>query len=217
MEVRLPSQLAAFVKKMVDSGRYDDTAEVVRESVRRFQRQTELASLGDLGGADIEALAFLVLMQAAKSAQEDLKAIMARVKAINEAKSALRDLMSSVSKDVAANAGQKNGEPPLDFSEGVGSEKAYHRALLPVAEPTSDGTIPTVLAELHKGRITQVDQLRAIRESLAGKPDSLTDLGEFEQLRLQMAMDRRSKAMSVLSNVLKKMSEAQAAIVANLK
>jgi hypothetical protein len=36
--------------------------------------------------ADVEALAFLVLMQAAKSAQEDLKAIMASVKAINNAK-----------------------------------------------------------------------------------------------------------------------------------
>src|SRR5215204_3027209 len=168
MEVRLPPQLAAFVKKMVDSGRYDDPAEVVRESVRRFERQTELASLGDLGAADIEALAFLVLMQAAKSAQEDLKAVMARVKAINEAKSALRDLMSSVSKDVAANAGQTDGEPPLDFSHGMGNEKAYHRAPLPVAEPTPDGTIPTVLTELHKGRITQVDQLRAVREALTG-------------------------------------------------
>jgi len=217
MEVRLPPQLAAFVKKMVDSGRYDDPAEVVRESVRRFERQTELASLGDLGGNDIEALAFLVLMQAAKSAQEDLKAVMARVKAINEAKSAVRDLMSSVSKDVATNAGQKNGEPPLDLSEGMGSEKAYHRARLPVAEPTSDGTIPTVLTELHKGRITQVDQLRGIREALTGKLDSLSELSELEQLRLQMAVDRRSKAMSVLSNVLKKMSEAQAAIVANQK
>jgi putative addiction module CopG family antidote len=217
MEVRLPPQLAAFVKKMVDSGRYDDPAEVVREAVRRLERQTELATLGELGGTDIEALAFLVLMQGAKSAQEDLKAIMARVKAINDAKSAHRDLIGSVSKDVVANAGQKDGEPPLDFSHGLGSEKAYHRAPLPVAEPTADGTIPTVLTDLHKGRITQVDQLRGIREALTGKLDSLSELSELEQLRLQMAMDKRSKAMSVLSNLLKKTSEAQAAIVANLK
>lgn len=42
--------------------------------------------LMELEDADIEAVAFVVLMQAAKSAQEDLKAIMTGVKAINEAK-----------------------------------------------------------------------------------------------------------------------------------
>jgi len=40
----------------------------------------EYAALGSMNGQDIEALAFLVLMQAAKSAREDLKAIMAKVK-----------------------------------------------------------------------------------------------------------------------------------------
>ncbi|HET8647636.1 MAG TPA: hypothetical protein VFO85_19210 [Vicinamibacteria bacterium] len=40
-------------------------------------------SLGQLPGEDIMALSFLVIMEAAKSAQEDLKAIMRGVKAIN--------------------------------------------------------------------------------------------------------------------------------------
>ena len=43
------------------------------------------------GDADIEALAFIVMMQASKSAQEDLKAIMEKVKAINDAKTAMRE------------------------------------------------------------------------------------------------------------------------------
>lgn len=51
---------------------------------------TNYAILGSLPDGDIEALAFLVLMQAAKSAQEDLKAIMASVKAINSAKASQR-------------------------------------------------------------------------------------------------------------------------------
>jgi hypothetical protein len=46
----------------------------------------EYKNLGNLADADIEALAFLVLMQASKSAQEDLKSIMDGVKAINEEK-----------------------------------------------------------------------------------------------------------------------------------
>ncbi len=45
---------------------------------------------------DIEAMAFLVLMQAAKSAQEDLKAIMDAVKDINNAKEKLRGLLQKL-------------------------------------------------------------------------------------------------------------------------
>ncbi len=47
--------------------------------------------LGSMSGQDIEALAFLVLMQSAKSAQEDLKAIMTAVKSINKNKEAVRN------------------------------------------------------------------------------------------------------------------------------
>ena len=46
-------------------------------------------------GVVIEALAFLVLMQAAKSGQEDLKAILAQVKAINAAKQLREELVPS--------------------------------------------------------------------------------------------------------------------------
>ena len=53
---------------------------------------------GSMNGQDIEAIAFLVLMQAAKSAQEDLKAIMAQVKAINNAKQKQRELMSELAR-----------------------------------------------------------------------------------------------------------------------
>ena len=49
--------------------------------------------VGVQSDADIEALAFLVLMEAAKSTREDLKAIMDGVKSINEAKEKMRDLL----------------------------------------------------------------------------------------------------------------------------
>jgi chromosome segregation ATPase len=47
--------------------------------------------------------------------------------------------------------------------------------------------------------------------------DSLSELGETESLRLQMAMDRMSKLMSTLSNILKKISETSGQITQNLK
>jgi hypothetical protein len=47
--------------------------------------------------------------------------------------------------------------------------------------------------------------------------DSLSELGETESLRLQMAMDRLSKLMTTLSNMLKKMDDTAVGIVQNLK
>lgn len=56
------------------------------EAMPGYLRQAGFGLLGDMGDGDIMALRFIVLMEAAKSAEEDLKAIMAKVKAINDAK-----------------------------------------------------------------------------------------------------------------------------------
>lgn len=47
--------------------------------------------------------------------------------------------------------------------------------------------------------------------------DTMSEMGETESLRLQMAMDRMSKMMETLSNVLKKISDTQKAIVQNIR
>jgi hypothetical protein len=47
--------------------------------------------------------------------------------------------------------------------------------------------------------------------------DSMSEMGETESLRLQMAMDRLSKMMSTLSNLLKKASDTDQGIVQNIK
>lgn len=52
---------------------------------------------------------------------------------------------------------------------------------------------------------------------LRNQLDSQSELGETEQLRLQMAMDRQSKLMTTLSNLLKKIDDTSQSIVQNLK
>lgn len=54
-------------------------------------------------------------------------------------------------------------------------------------------------------------------ETWNGKKDSLSELGEEQSLRLQMLMDRRSKAYTTLSNMMKKWSDTEGAIIANIK
>lgn len=52
---------------------------------------------------------------------------------------------------------------------------------------------------------------------LADQLDSLSELSEASQLKLQSAMERRSKLMETLSNLLKKMQETSENIIRNLK
>jgi hypothetical protein len=47
--------------------------------------------------------------------------------------------------------------------------------------------------------------------------DSMSQMGEMESLRLQMAMDRMSKMMATLSNILKKIDDTEKGIVQNMK
>src|SRR4051812_49924925 len=68
-------------------------------------------------------------------------------------------------------------------------------------------------ASLH-ATAAELDQ--AIDEVKA-ELDSLSELGETESLRLQMAMDRMSKLMSTLSNILKQASDTSGQITQNLK
>ncbi len=93
--------------------RFGSTAPHVRP-MGKAQGTTSWAVLGSLDGADIEALCFIVLMEAAKSAQEDLRAIMDGVKAINAEKDSLRGSMQEVQQHQANLAATKTPTPAPD-------------------------------------------------------------------------------------------------------
>lgn len=124
--------------------------------------------LGSLNGGDIEAVCFLVLMQASKDAGEDLKTIMDGVENINKQKDAQRKNMQAIS------------HPNNTLSKNENTIQSNPK-LAPV------------------------------------KKDSLSNLSEMQQIRLQMAMDRRSKLISTISNIMKKISDTQNQILQNLK
>jgi uncharacterized protein YukE len=63
----------------------------------------------------------------------------------------------------------------------------------------------------------QLDQIAQDVAGLKSDLDSMSELGEMASLRLQMAMDRMSKLMTTLSNVLKKISDTAEQITQNLK
>ena len=59
--------------------------------------------------------------------------------------------------------------------------------------------------------------LDASIDELKDRLDSLPDVSEMDQLKLQMLMDRMSKAETTLSNLLKKISDTQHSIIKNVK
>ncbi len=68
-------------------------------------------NLGNLGNEDVMAIAFIVMMEASKSAQEDLKGIMDGVKAINKQKDGLRTTENEINKLSASMASNPTPAP----------------------------------------------------------------------------------------------------------
>ncbi|WP_319454518.1 MULTISPECIES: hypothetical protein [unclassified Mycobacterium] len=138
---------------------------------------SEATPLSGNDSGDIMAIAFLVQMQASKSAQEDLRAVMEQVKAISAQKKKVR---------AALKQRPDRGLDPLSVAS----------------------LMSAVTAKAETSRV--IDELKA-------DLDSMSELGEMESLRLQMAMDRMSKMMSTLSNILKKISCTASQITQNMK
>ena len=75
-----------------------------------------------------------------------------------------------------------------------------------------------LLAKLEAHRRSGDNEIvRAAHAVIASQLDSFSDMAEQMQLRLQMAMDRRSKFIEALSNLMKKQSDTASAIIGNLK
>ncbi len=101
----------AFKTSLLDLG--DPSVRVIFSLVNRLGAKAgeiETISKGAItnmgvGNGDIEAVAFIVLMQATNDMDNDLQEIMAEVKSMTNAKQKLRDLINLVNKDVADDYG----------------------------------------------------------------------------------------------------------------
>ena len=65
--------------------------------------------------------------------------------------------------------------------------------------------------------LAEVARILSNPDELKGKLDGMNEMSEMTSLRLQMTMDRRSKFISTLSNIMKKISTTQDTLVQNLK
>jgi len=92
------------------------------ETAIRSRFSPNPGSKPNMAGGDIEAMAFLVMMQATNDMDKDLQQIMAEVQAMSNAKQQLRDLMNRLSKDVAASAGKPDAPCVTPLCRSLTSE-----------------------------------------------------------------------------------------------
>jgi len=160
-----------------------------------------LNHLGGIRNTNIDALVFLVLMEAAKSAQEDLKSIMAGVKAINDQKKEIREALNDL-----------NNKSTNVTKEQLDSFKLIINKSQVLRKANRTTNVKSSAGSSGNRSISQKD-INTIKTELNKEFSSLSEMVD----KLQMAMDRRSKMMSMVSNLMKKISDTQSTIIQNLK
>jgi hypothetical protein len=169
--------------------------------------------LGSLNTLDIEAIIFFVLMQAVKSEQEELRAMLSKMKDINDQKKAIREALARL---------EEKKKPvtwvQLDSFMLLVNDQPFPQQVNPAntVQPERTTSIDTSKKPRTNSPVTKAE-IDKVKEQLKSKLDSLRELGEKESMRIQALLDRMTTMINWLSNILKKISKAQNSIIQNLK
>lgn len=173
------------------------------------------SALGNLSGLDIDSMVQLVMMEAAQDSQKDMKDMLDQMQQEQERKKALRDLIS------AAHARADELKMKLQTRPPRASRKATESKTVEIV-PAQGLLLPAVQLPAVQytkdaiGKLSVADLQKAI-DDLQSDLDSMNELSEMTSLRLQMMMDRRSKFITTLSNIMKKIDTTSETIVQNMK
>jgi len=249
-ELTLPPHVAARLdwarRSFVPSG-YQKLERLARAKAPAIAAGTDFSTLANetaadrlfsaagLSGMDVQAAAFLVLAMAAKDMDQDLRMIMAEIKATNAAKQKLRDLIKDLNAWISEEMSKLGeGAKSSDIDNTKVSGKQPGAAKLRLAKAPALGTArfkevsspvihleyvkaPTIPPLPPRDAGLSVSNLKSLLDEIQGQLDSLNELSEMSSLRLQMTMDRRSKFISTLSQMMKKTSTTQDILVQNIK
>jgi Spy/CpxP family protein refolding chaperone len=193
-------------------------------------------SAAGISGMDASEAAFLVLAMATKDMDGDLRMIMAEIKATNAAKQKLRDQIKDLNKwisEVMGKAGDNPKSSDINNTKVSGKPPATAARIQPAKVPpirsaslqkASSPVIrleyvkaPTIRPLPPRNSDVSVSSLKSLLDGIKDQLDGLNELSEMTSLRLQMTMDRRSKFISTLSQMMKKTSTTQDILVQNIK
>jgi len=191
-------------------------------------------SAAGISGMDASEAAFLILAMATKDMDDDLRMIMAELKATNAAKQKLRDQIKDLNKwisEVMGKAGDHpkssdidntkvSGKPPATAARTQPAKVLRSASLQKAFSPVirlEYVRAPTIRPLPSRNSDVSVSSLKSLLDEIKSQLDGLNELSEMTSLRLQMTMDRRSKFISTLSQMMKKTSTTQDILVQNIK
>ena len=187
----------ALARQLSPAARIWTTQEAARlKASRRPVRKLELRDAarwrfsrgGIIAEGDVESLIFIVMMQAAKDAQGDLKAMLEELRRAQESKAALKSV------------GTKKTSTVELAPRGITATAArISAAARPATGPT---TAPTTAPGPGMGPTA---------------PAPTGDLSAEMQSRLQKYMDAYSQTAALISEVMEKSSDSSSRILQNLK
>jgi hypothetical protein len=250
-QLTLPPHVAARLdwarRSLVPSG-YQKLERLARAKASAIAAGKDLATLeketasdrifsaAGISGMDASEAAFLVLAMATKDMDDDLRMIMAEIKATNAAKRKLRDQIKDLNKWISEAMGEPGGRPKssdIDNTKVSGKPPATAARTQPAKVPPirsaslQTASSPVIRLEYVKAPAIRplpprnsdvaVSILKSLLDEIKDQLDGLNELSETTSLRLQMTMDRRSKFISALSQMMKKTSTTQDILVQNIK
>jgi len=189
---------------------------------------------GGIAGMDVSEAAFTVMAMATKDMDDDIRMIMAEVKAMTQAKQKLRDQIRQLNEWISQELSKEGqGSSDIEKSQATGGQPKTTKAVSPGKPAPARAvfyekeTSPVLHLEYAKvlpvpplpprDSGTTVQGLKTLLDDIKGKLDGMNEMSEMTSLRLQMTMDRRSKFISTLSQMMKKDSTTQDILVQNIK
>jgi hypothetical protein len=202
----------------------------------RGQAEREVAaSFAGLSRTDVSEAAFIVLSMATKDMDDDIRMIMAEIKATNAAKQKMRESIKELNGWISQEMAKHPGSEDID-NEKPGAPGTKARAPRPAAKTTAVASrrmtletkvSPVVHLDYVKAPVVTplpprnpgltVSGLKSLLDNLKGNLDAMNEMSEMTSLRLQMTMDRRSKFIETLSNIMKKIGTTQETLAQNIK
>ena len=186
-------------------------------------------------GIDVSEAAFLVMMQATKDMDDDIRMIMAEIKAMTKAKQKLRDLIKDLNKWLSEELGSTDDSEIENEAVGASKNKQLKMKQIKVFRPVPK-KYPPILKLKMKTKNYGLEYFIAPKIKTPGqlknkpKPYLKEILGKYESdleslrrlleelsLKLQVMMDRRSKIIQTISIILKKISSSEDTIINNIK
>lgn len=225
----IPADADAFYNKAISSINLRHTAWIKRTAMMVNNQNMDEAGVrqftsgyvgqNNLDNMDIEALVALVMMQASIDNEQDMKNMMADMKKHNEEKQKLREAEEKMKQNKNAMSKQmldsfKQITMPQVNTVSVSQTQSVRLQTSPTVTKINR---PINAQESQTEIQVSAAEIKVVQDNLKSKLDDMNEKSEITSLRLQMMMDRRSKSISTLSNIMKKISETQDSIIQNLK